>query len=371
MLISANYICPVRGLASLEAPEPGTLSRAAKTARGVGVDRLLMPVLEEALWGGKRAKIAFLDGLVDALDQTAEADLAAWLTAPTQRFLGLDWAAPPMVGGYQDPSADPVFVDGKVRHLRRLDWWADPSLIHKRVGALRELVGALRGHPGLKGWLILDRALEWVRPEVQAAEWVLKAFLGEIRDRDEKALIDMGIGWSELLQPATVAALSGQVDGLHLSGLEMWPPNLRKTERGTGDLEVAAYLGVLSQWLFSRPTDVEVGWGFMDRPEDPEWAVEAGERLGRHGLGGVHWVSLADPEPGIRKTPPWVLHPGLEHAGLLDGGLEAKVWAEPCISRIRASEARPTDFVDVGPQEYTANPQAHFSRLWDRFLESA
>ena len=133
MLISANYICPVRGLASLGPPDTRRLGQAAKVAKGIGLQRLLIPVFEEALMGRRRAKIAFLDGLVDALDQVNEAGLEAWFIAPTQRILGLDWAAPPMVGGFQDPRAEPVFVDGQVRHLRRLAWWADPSLIQKKM----------------------------------------------------------------------------------------------------------------------------------------------------------------------------------------------------------------------------------------------
>jgi hypothetical protein len=371
MLISANYICPVRGLASLGPPDTRRLGQAAKVAKGIGLDRLLIPVLEEALMGRIRAKIAFLDGLVDALDQVNEAGLEAWFIAPTQRLLGLDWAAPPMVGGFQDPTAEPVFVDGQVRHLRRLAWWADPSLIQKKMGVFRELSGAVSGHPGLTGWLILDRALEWVRPDVQAADWVLKAFLGEIRDQDENALIDLGIGWSELLQPEVVAALSTQIDGVQLSGLEVWPPDLRKAARGRDELWAAAYMGALSQWLFSRPTSVEVGWGFENSPGDPEWMAESGEKLGRQGLGGVRWVSLADPEPGLGKVPPWALRAGLEGMGLLDAALEPKRWVEPFISRIRAaaSETKPADFLDVEAEAYTEDPQMHFSRLWDHFLE--
>jgi hypothetical protein len=372
MLISANYICPVRGLASLEPPETGRLRRAAKAAREIGLGGLLIPVLEEALWRGTRAKIAFLDGLVGALDQVAEAGLEARFIAPTQRMLGLDWAAPPMVAGFRDPSARAVFVDGKVRHLRPLAWWADPSLIQKRIGGLRELAGAVCGHPALTGWVILDRALEWVRPEIRAADWVLKAFLGEIRSHDEESVIHLGIGWSELLDPETVGALSPQVDGLHLSGLEVWPSDLRKPATGMHDFDAAAYLGVLSQWLFSRPIEVEVGWGFVDSLVDPEQVSEAGERLGRQALEGICWVSLADPEPGLHNTPPWVLRPGLSGTGLLDAGLEPKAWAELCISRIRegARDGKVADFVDVGAQEYTAEPRMHLSRLWDHFLES-
>lgn len=49
MLISATYICPARGLAGLEPPEPVLLGRNARTANSPGLDRLLIPVLEESL----------------------------------------------------------------------------------------------------------------------------------------------------------------------------------------------------------------------------------------------------------------------------------------------------------------------------------
>jgi hypothetical protein len=371
MLISASYICPKRGLAGLEPPEPVTLGRAAKVAKAIGLERLLIPVLEEALSGMIRAKIAFLDGLVEALDQIDEAGTTAWFIAPAQRVLGLDWVAPQMVGGFRDPSAEPVFVDGKVRHLPRLDLWADPSLIQKRIKTFRELLSAVCGHPGLTGWLILDRALEWVRPDAWEADWVLKSFLGEIRDQDERATIYMGIGWQELLEPEMVRALSKQVDGLRLSGLEAWSPNFRKPPHGMDDLMAAAYLGTLCQWLLDRPTEVEVGWALADRTGDPEEMLAAGERLGKQALGGVNWVSLADPAPGLRQEPPWVMAPGLERVGLVDQGLEPKAWVEPWIKQVRAaaSEAKVVHFIDVDPQEYMDDPQMHLSRLWNHFLE--
>ena len=53
MLISATYICPVRGLAGLEPPEPIRLGQAAKVAKSLGIERLMLPVLEEShlvLW---------------------------------------------------------------------------------------------------------------------------------------------------------------------------------------------------------------------------------------------------------------------------------------------------------------------------------
>ena len=120
MLISATYVCPVRGLAGFEPPEPILLGQAAKVAKGIGVERLMLPVLEEALLGTSRAKVGFLDGLIEALNQVAEAKLTAWLIAPAQRVLGLDWVPPHLVRTVCDPQAGPVFVEGTIKNLRPL-----------------------------------------------------------------------------------------------------------------------------------------------------------------------------------------------------------------------------------------------------------
>jgi hypothetical protein len=50
MLISATYICPVRGLASLEPPEPTRLCQVAKVARGLDIERLAGHDLTVANW---------------------------------------------------------------------------------------------------------------------------------------------------------------------------------------------------------------------------------------------------------------------------------------------------------------------------------
>jgi len=66
MLISATYICPVRGLASLEPSEPTRMCQVAKVARGLGIGRLMLPVLEESLLGPSRSKVGSLDRLIQA-----------------------------------------------------------------------------------------------------------------------------------------------------------------------------------------------------------------------------------------------------------------------------------------------------------------
>ncbi|MBN1104439.1 MAG: hypothetical protein JXL84_13560 [Deltaproteobacteria bacterium] len=372
MRISATYLCPVRGLTLLEPPEPLTLLKAAGTAKALGVEALLLPVLEESLLGPSRSRVRVLDGLVMALDRASEAGISSRLIAPASRVLGLDWAPPYLLKGSKDPAARPVFVDGELRHLRPLDWWRDPPLIQKRIATFRELVSAVSGHPGLQGWVLLDRSFEWVRPEADAAEFILRSFLAEIRERDETATTDLGLGWSDLLAPEPALRLAGLVDGLFLSGIEKGLPGLSSFSRLDQEVILASCLGAMAQWLFGKSVDVEIGWGLLHEPGDPEEIMENLGHLVSQGVSGVHWLSLADPQPGLRREPPWGLSAGSEKAGLLDQYLEPKEGAEAWIKTLRSTARTRAgfDFIDVDREEYISDPQLHLPRLWENYRES-
>jgi len=371
MIISAKYVCPVRGLASLQAPEPNRLAQAARAARSLGLERLLLPVLEESLTQTVRGKVHYLDGLIQALDRIAEAKISAWLIAPCLSMLGLSWVPPYLVRALKDPRAPLVFVDGKVRHLWPLPWWSDPSVIQKRLKILRELVSAVKGHPALSGWLLLDRALEWGRPEPSDAELVLRSFLAEIRDQDDTGEICLGLGCSELLDPEIGRSLAGRVDGLHVSGLENEIPGLPRPAGLPDELPMAAYAGALAQWLFERPAHMEIGWNARKGNRETEEILEEGKRFAEQGLAGCVWLSLADPEPDLRRYPPWALEPGLAQVGLLDRDLEPKNWVEPLLKEFQTGKTRnrADEFIDVGPEEYLADPETHLPRLWRHFRE--
>jgi hypothetical protein len=373
MMISATYICPVRGLAGLEPPEPARLRQAARVAKGLGLERLMVPVLEESLMGTSRDKVGFLDGLIQALDKIAEAGLPVWLIAPAQKVLDLNWAPPDLVKANRDPNADPVFVDGRVRNLRSFDWWEDPSVIQKRIRAFHELVDAVSGHPALTGWLILDRALEWSRPDLEQADLVLKAFMAEIRERDETGTIFLGLGWPELLDPEMAQVLARQVDGVYISGGERKPPGITARAGLAGELELASYLGTMARWLLERPTEIEIGWGMLDNANEHEETAEGFKRLAGQGVAGTNWISLIDPELPLHSHPPWVLRSGLERIGLLNQGMEPKEQVETWLENIESIEPSDDvyDFIDIGKQEYLDDPHTHLRRVWNHFWESS
>jgi len=371
MLSSATYICPVRGLASLEPPEPTRLLQAAKVAKSLGIEQLMLPVLEESLIGTTRVKVGFLDGLINALDRVSETGLPVWLIAPAQRVLGLHWMPPYLVRALQDPKADAVFVDGRVRNLRAFEWWEDPSIIQKRIKVFHDLLDAVSGHAALMGCLILDRALEWSRPDLEQADIVLKAFMAEIRERDETGSIYLGLGWPELLDPEMAQVLARQVDRLYISGGERKPSGITTGAGLAGELELASYLGTMARWLFERPTEIEIGWGMLDNAGNAEETLEGFKRLAGQGVAGANWISLIDPEPPIYSHPPWVLRSGLERIGLLDQGMEPKGQVERWLEDIGSIEPRDNvyDFIDIGKQEYLDDPHIHLSRLWDYYRE--
>jgi hypothetical protein len=341
-------------------------------ANNLGVERLFIPVLEEALAGPTKAKVRYLEGLVSALDWVSDAEIAAGLMAPAQRVLGLNFLPPLLVKGAQDSKAAPVFVDGKIRNLQPFDWWNDPSYVQKRIRIFHELVDAVIGHPALTGWLVMDRALEWVRPDIEVADLVLRSYSAEIRERDEEARIVLGLGWSELLRPEMAQALAQQVDGLRISGLENELVGLGRSKDLASEFFLTAYLGTIAEWLFERPIEIEIGWGTLNKSHDIEEIVEGTRRFAGQGIDGIHFLSLVDPEPGLLSTPPWVLENGLEHVGLLDNRMEPKdhidTWFRELLSS--SSEERIEDLIDISQDEYLVNPDMQLPRMWEHFKES-
>lgn len=371
MLISATYICPVRGLAGLEAPEPSVLEKAARIARSLGIERLRIPVLEESLTGSVRQKVAFLDGLVRALDHVLDAGCGVLLIAPAQRIMGLDFIPPFLAAGSMDSRAAQIFVEGRLRNLWPYKWWSDPSLVQRRIRLFRELVSAVAGHSAIRGWIIMDRVLEWPRPEPQVADLVLNAYCAEIKDRDETSAIFLSVGVYEFLDPEILLFVAAQAHGLCLRGLEMEFNRFNKPLNLTNEIFVSAYLCALAQWLFKSQTDVEIGWPMTGDTGDMEEVIKATLLLANHGALGINWLSLIDPENRLKSTPPWGLVPGLERIGLLDQGLEPKQYLEPWLNMIHRHEQKPMspDFIDINRQEYISDPEMHFSRLWGHFQE--
>jgi len=373
MRTAATYVCPVNGLIRFEAPDTTRFGDAARVAKGLGLDTLYIPVLENSLLVSPRSKVVFLDGLVRCLDIMVEAGLAAWIIAPCQKLLGVAWPAPYLVTPVSDPGESPMFLEGRIRFLKPYKWWTDPSVVEKRIHWLRELLSALSGHPAICGWVVLNRELEWARPDVLVAELVLKSIVKEIKERNEGISIYLGIGWEEFRCPRVMRGLAGEVDGYFISGLEKGLQELKGTATLNKEILVAAFLGAFGRWLFKKEVEIELGWGFREKLRIEGVLLDAGKRMTSEGLGGVDWLSLCDPLPILKGEPPWALHEGLAQASLLSVALSPKDGVEDWLHEIRSTDAPPDEksgvFVDLALEEYLAAPAKHLLRLWMRFRE--
>jgi hypothetical protein len=373
MQVSSVYICPVRGLQRLEPPEPETLFKAAGAAKDLGVERLLLPVVEEALMQGTKARVRFLDGIILALDRIADARLTSWLIAPASRILGLTWAPPFLMRGHRDSKAAPVFVDGALRHLHPVDWWTDPSVIQLRIRLFRELLSAVAGHPAISGWVLLDRAFETLRPGLQSADFVLRSLVAEVLERGDAAPVHLGLGWPDLISPQTALSVTGLVDGIRMAGGERGLPGLPRPATLAEELRISAFLSALTLWLFEKPLEVQCGPGLLGGPGDRDDIGEHLLNLGKQGAASLSWWTLVNPGPAARKEIPWVLRAGLDRTGLLDAGLEPVEGAEERLKVAAAASAPDREtpgFIDIGRDEYLSDPPMHIVRLWDHFLES-
>jgi hypothetical protein len=332
-------------------------------ARSLGLDQLLIPVLEESLTGGVKQKVRFLDGLIEGLDRVAESKMSVSLILPAQEILGLRCAIPEILRSTPHPDSFAVFVQGKVRPLSPYDWWSDPILIQKRIRTFREMVGALSRHPALSEWLVFERVLDWTNADPSGAEFVLRSLVAEVREKGGSEKIRLSLGWSQLTSPAPARPLIGLVDAVLLSGSQ------KPFVHDANDVAFATYLGVMARWLFQRNVEVEIGWDGVGKGSELETLLQGGERLAEQGLEGVSWVSLCDPEPALKAAPPWNLNPGLAQTGLLDSGLEPKPWVEHWLGQLRSTKAKSggEGFIDLSSEEYLGNPSMHLTRLWNHF----
>lgn len=200
MTISSTYICPLRGLSSLDPPDPVRLSQAGKSAADLGMNGLILAIQEEIMHGPVKLKVSYLDGVIKALDSIADAGLSARLIAPARRIMGLDWVPPCLVRAMKDPKGTPVFLEGRIRTLWPYNWWNDLSVLQRRLALFGEICSAISGHEALGGWIIMDRELDWVRPDSDVADLVCKAYLAHIKEKDENASVYLGMHWSEFIK---------------------------------------------------------------------------------------------------------------------------------------------------------------------------
>lgn len=371
MIISSNYICPVNGLMDFKSPDSVKLENAVKAARDLGIDRLIIPVPEEALLQPARTRNKYLDGLAATLEIINDNGLRADLQGPAQRIAGLDWTPPYMVKPQTGESARPVYTSGKRRNLPPFDWWKNPSTVKNRIALFREITSAVSGHPGLSAWILMDGVLTWSRPDSRSCEFILKSYVAEIHEKDSSAQIQISSSWRELADPFLLLDLLREVDGIFVKDLDSSNSANRSVDNLESEILWTAYLGTMAEWICDRPAIVETGWLNAGANINYDMAAISFGRLSQQGVKGVCWVNLIDPETTVANQTPWNETRDAKKAGLFDPYLDPKPGVEEWIQEIRRNEPgkNSRDFIDISRDEYLESPRTHLYRLWDHFRQ--
>lgn len=372
----ATYVCPVNGLADLAGPDPRALARGCQGSASISINTFVIPILEESLILPVKPRIEFLDRLIQALETAHDNNTGVVLKPLAGPVLDLDWKTRDLVRPPNWSGKKQVFMEGKVRLLSPMDWWSDPSLVKRRITSLRELVSAVAGHPAIQGWLLLDRELDWSRPDEQAAEFVFRSLMAEIREHNESAPIALGISWEEIRRPELVSALALVADSLSID-IHGFQGNGREKSGGLAlELLGGAFIATLAKWIWPRPVETIVGRA-LGREEINDQVLEAAQALARvlearPKTGTLSWFNLVDPSPEKALEPPWNLSPGLSRSGLLNHRAEPKEKLIPLLDALKTSGLSEWEpgFLDISQDEYVDQPKMHLSRLWDHFLES-
>jgi hypothetical protein len=211
--------------------------------------------------------------------------------------------------------------------------------------------------------------LEWNQPETQQADWLLKALLAELKERNAQSQIFLNLDWVALLNPDTITPLADQVNGICLTGLDSWPQNL---EPSGHELLRTAFVGSLGRWIFQTSLEVETGWTLLTQSYESEALIKAGSTLALQDINGINWLSLTDPLTKLHSEPPWNLNPALANLGLLDQALEPKTEWGAWFKEWSSQKVRQNlfDFIDISLKEYLSDPQIHLNRLWGHFIDS-
>jgi len=339
-----------------------------------------------------RVDAAMLDRLVAVADMAGAAGLRIMPTLFTGHMSGVNLVPRWALGGTERDHRFRVLSGGGLTPEGLRNWYADPVVWMAQVRLAGEAATALAGHRALWAWDLGNENSNCVRPpdRSSAGEW-LKRTAGAIRSADREARVTIGLHMEDLeedrrLGPADAALAC---DFLTMHGY----PIYARWAEGPTDERVLPFLALLTSWLasgaevlfseFGLPTCRRTGL----RPDRDDrggaaMLVEEGAAAAYTGralaelrasgcLGAMLWC-FADYAPATWGDPPLdeAIHERSFGLWRADGSPKPALAAiEAFAGAARQDGARDLDWIDVEPEQFTANPGLHLPRLYRRYRE--
>jgi hypothetical protein len=333
-----------------------------------------------------------LDRLVHVLERADDNNLAVFPTLFTGHTGGLNWLPPWMLMTSTAEKQFQVFSKNRVRGNRPRNPYSDPEVMEAQIFFLRELLGAVSGHPALIGWNLGSEASLWaVPPDEFSANLWLQAMTETLKEKNDEVPVTLGLHVRDLLENLG-PRLSLVAHHLDYVGIRVNLPHISWSE-GPLDKAVLPFVARVIEWLAKKPVSVldfglptiptvQDSWSRMIRDQGgvslfseddvAEFVDEALAHLRRSRMLGVYWQSFGDYHPSIWNWPPLDRNMPERFLGLLrhDGSPKpATAVFKPRPTETEEGRQESVDWIDVGEEEYYEDPAPHLSRLYRRFRE--
>ncbi len=338
-----------------------------------------------------RVSIPCLDHLVDVAEQAHPRGLCILPTFFTGHMCGLSWLPPWSLWARQGDLHIPVFSQGKVRSNLPRNFYEDPEILEAQVLLVREVSGALQGHPAVRAWDLGNTPSAVVHPpDRQAASVWLRVMTEELRSRDETIPITLCMDEGDL---AGKGPLRPQDTAEHLDFLSMQAaPFSSDHASGPADVRLPPFLSRLAQWLAGRDVLIS-GFGIPTEPvPEPGWdykrtaaarlvSEEAAssffssvlERVRDAGTIGAIISFFSDFDPTLWSIPPLDEDLPERHLGIFRHDRNPKDF-QPLFRQIsslqrRPLPAEPPSWIDISKEEYEEDPEQHMRRLYENYRD--
>ena len=387
--LGVNYCIAAAAMYGWKAFDRARVSADLGRVSEAGLDIVrIFPSWEDLQPAPRKVSTTQLDHLVDVAEQAERWGLKLMPTLFTGHLCGLNWMPPWTLWAKERDLRFPVFCMGKVRRNVARNPYEDTGILEAQALLLREVSGALQGHPALWAWDLGNRPSRVaLPPDGDAAGLWLRAMSEELRARDASIPITLGMSVEDLWIPG---ALRPADAAPHLDFLSMQhDPFFASPFEDPLDPRLIPFLALLANWLggkdvlFSsvgvptRPRDGKDAGGegsrMLDEEEASSYLSSALDGLREAGASGALLWCLSDCHPSLWTEPPFDERVHERHHGIFlhDGSPKAfGGLLEELGSRDRAPPGgEPPGWIDLSVDEYLRDPATHLPRLFHHYRE--
>lgn len=329
----------------------------------------------------KKVSVKALEELVGVMDMAHERELRVLPTLFTGHMSGINYLPPWMLELNESEDRFPVFSDGRVKKNGVRNFYTDREVKEAQKLLIREVAGALHGHPALWAWDLGNEPSNITLPSStkEGLVW-LEEMVTELKKRDESIPVTLGLHQEDLEEDRKMGPkeMASFCDFLSIHTYSIYA----RWADGQLDEAVVPFLGLLTHWLGKKKVLIEeVGVSSSNEVRGEfivteDQAFEYYERLlsrlgGFDFLGAFFWC-YGDYKDTLWEKAPFNERKHERYFGLFHEDRSPKSYV-PLLKDVQVQKERMKsitfDWIDIEPELYLQYPQKHLSRLFLRFKE--